>query len=287
MAQSTKDIKRRIQGIGSIMQITNAMELVASAKLRKSRERLEITKPYFETVFENINDILAATSANSSLMEKREVKNRAVILVSSDKGLAGGYNINAVNKALEYVKNSDAENTVIYTTGIRSIELLKRKGFDVNKDFTHIDNDPIIEDASAMGSFFANKYIEKVYDEVVIVYTKFDSMVSFVPKIIKLLPATGFEAEGKKSIKKFDFDFEPSVSTVLTQMIKQYVNVTIYGCLLESSASEQASRRTAMENATSNGEDLLENLQLEFNRARQASITQEISEIVGGANALN
>ncbi|MFM1542188.1 ATP synthase F1 subunit gamma [Helcococcus ovis] len=287
MAQSTKDIKRRIQGIGSIMQITNAMELVASAKLRKSRERLEITKPYFETVFENINDILAATSANSSLMEKREVKNRAVILVSSDKGLAGGYNINAVNKALEYVKNSDAENTVIYTTGIRSIELLKRKGFDVNKDFTHIDNDPIIEDASAMGSFFVNKYIEKVYDEVVIVYTKFDSMVSFVPKIIKLLPATGFEAEGKKSIKKFDFDFEPSVSTVLTQMIKQYVNVTIYGCLLESSASEQASRRTAMENATSNGEDLLENLQLEFNRARQASITQEISEIVGGANALN
>lgn len=287
MAQSTKDIKRRIQGIGSIMQITNAMELVASAKLRKSRERLEITKPYFETVFENINDILAATSANSSLMEKREVKNRAVILVSSDKGLAGGYNINAVNKALEYVKNSDAENTVIYTTGIRSIELLKRKGFDVNNDFTHIDNDPIIEDASAMGSFFANKYIEKVYDEVVIVYTKFDSMVSFVPKIIKLLPATGFESEGKKSIKKFDFDFEPSVSTVLTQMIKQYVNVTIYGCLLESSASEQASRRTAMENATSNGEDLLENLQLEFNRARQASITQEISEIVGGANALN
>ncbi|MFM1538521.1 ATP synthase F1 subunit gamma [Helcococcus bovis] len=287
MAQSTKDIKRRIQGIGSIMQITNAMELVASAKLRKSRERLEITKPYFETVFENINDILAMTSANSSLMEKREVKNRAVILVASDKGLAGGYNINAVNKAIEYVKNSDAENTVIYTTGIRSIELLKRKGFDVNKDFTHIDNDPVIEDASAMGSFFANKYIEKVYDEVVIVYTKFDSMVSFVPKVIKLLPATGFESEGKEKAKKFDFDFEPSVSTVLTQMIKQYINVTIYGCLLESSASEQASRRTAMENATSNGEDLLENLQLEFNRARQASITQEISEIVGGANALN
>lgn len=287
MAQSTKDIKRRIQGIGSIMQITNAMELVASAKLRKSRERLEITKPYFETVFENINDILAMTSANSSLMEKREVKNRAVILVASDKGLAGGYNINAVNKAIEYVKNSDAENTVIYTTGIRSIELLKRKGFDVNKDFTHIDNDPVIEDASAMGSFFANKYIEKVYDEVVIVYTKFDSMVSFVPKVIKLLPATGFESEGKEKTKKFDFDFEPSVSTVLTQMIKQYINVTIYGCLLESSASEQASRRTAMENATSNGEDLLENLQLEFNRARQASITQEISEIVGGANALN
>lgn len=285
MAQSTKDIKRRIQGISSIMQITNAMELVASSKLRKARERLDGTKPYFETVYNNINEVLASSGVKSSLMTKREVVNRAVIVVASDKGLAGGYNINVVKKALDDINENKNVNNVIYTTGIRSIDLLKRKGFETNKDFTHINNEPTMEDAVSLGEFFTDSYIKGEFDEVVIVYTKFNSVMSLETNLLKLLPAGGF-AEGD-SPKQLEYDFEPSPSVVLTQMIKEYVNVTIYGCLLESSASEQASRRTAMENATSNGEELLEDLQLEYNRARQASITQEISEIVGGAEALN
>lgn len=285
MAQSTKDIKRRIQGIGSIMQITNAMELVASAKLRKARAKLENTKPYFETVYNNINEVLGTSDIKSSLMIEREVKNRAIVVVSSDKGLAGGYNINVVKKAIEEISKNSTANNVIFTTGIRSIDLLRRKGFNVNQDFTHVNNEPNMEDALAIGGYLTESFIDKKFDEVIIVYTKFNSVVSLETQSIRLLPVGDFKSSEDK--KKLEYDFEPSPELVLTQMIKEYVNVTIFGCLLESSASEQASRRTAMENATSNGEELLEDLQLEYNRARQASITQEISEIVGGAEALN
>lgn len=285
MAQSTKDIKRRIQGIGSIMQITNAMELVASAKLRKARAKLENTKPYFETVYNNINEVLGTSDIKSSLMIEREVKNRAIVVVSSDKGLAGGYNINVVKKAIEEISKNSTANNIIFTTGIRSIDLLRRKGFNVNQDFTHVNNEPNMEDALAIGGYLTESFIDKKFDEVIIVYTKFNSVVSLETQSIRLLPVGDFKSSEDK--KKLEYDFEPSPELVLTQMIKEYVNVTIFGCLLESSASEQASRRTAMENATSNGEELLEDLQLEYNRARQASITQEISEIVGGAEALN
>ena len=297
MAGGAKDIKRRIQSIGSIMQITNAMELVASAKLRKTRERLETTKPYFDTVYDNISHILSSTSEKSDLMDQREVKNRAILIIASDKGLAGGYNINVVNQALKFVKNDGAENH-FYTTGNRSVDLIRRKGQEVNRDFTTIHDDPVIEDAAAIGSYFVNKFVNKEFDEVVVVYTKFNSMLSFVPTVRTILPA-GFVREESPEIneivavkdevdnKKLDYHFEPSVSVVLSQMIKQFINVTIYGSLLESFVSEQAARRSAMENATSNGEDILEELQLKYNRARQASITQEITEIVGGAEALS
>nr|WP_276939599.1 ATP synthase F1 subunit gamma [Helcococcus sueciensis] len=284
---NTKDIKRRIQGIDSIMQITNAMQLVSAAKLRKLRQRLEKTRPYFDTVYENINEVLATTTEVTPLMKIREVKNRAIIIVASDKGLAGGYNNNAVNKAIEVVNlNKEAKN-IIYTTGIRSIDLIRRRGFDVNTDFTHISNDPLLEDAVAMGSYFSRKFLEGKFDEVYIIYTKFNSMISFKPETIKLLPASGFTNDKKENVKHIDYDYEPSVHTVLTQMIKQYVNVTVFSSLLESSVSEQASRSQAMENATSNGEELVDELRLEYNRARQAAITQEISEIVGGAEVLS
>lgn len=295
-----KDIKRRILSINNIMQITNAMQLVASAKLRKLRKRLENTRPYFETVFKNINEILASVTETTPIMKQREVKKRAIIVIASDKGLAGGYNINVVNLLEKVVKDTPDISTVVYTTGIRSIELLKRRGFEVNTDFTHISADPLVEDAQAMGEFFTNKFLEKDFDEVLLIYTKFISLVSFKPEVIKLLPASGFDGfekennsndineDNKTYIKhKLEYEFEPSINTVLTQMIRQYINVTVYGALLESSVSEQASRSNAMENATTNGEELVGDLQLEYNRARQAAITQEITEIVGGAEALN
>ena len=178
MAQSTKDIKRRIQGIGSIMQITNAMELVSTAKLRKIRSKLDGTKPYFETVYENINAVLGSTNEKMPLLEERPVKNRAILIVAADKGLAGGYNINVVNEAISMLKDDGAVNH-IYTTGIRSVDLIKRKGFDVNTKFTTISDEAKIEDSAAIGSYFTEKFLENVYDEVYIVYTKFNSMLSF------------------------------------------------------------------------------------------------------------
>ncbi len=285
MAQNMKDIKRRIGSVGSIMQITNAMELVSSAKLRKARTRLEKTRPYYETVYENINEILSLTKGvNSPLLDRREIKTRAILVLASDRGLAGGYNINVVKEAEKIINNNDNVENIIYTTGTRAVDALRKTGCRLNEDFTSVGEEPSSEDASRIGDHLANLYKDKKIDEVLVVYTKFNSVMNLEPQVLQLLPATGFDqVEGGASTL---LEFEPSPSVVLTQMVRQYTNVTIYGCLLEASASEQASRRTAMENATSNGEELLDELELLYNRARQASITQEISEIVGGAEAL-
>lgn len=284
MAQSMKDIKRRISSVANIMQITNAMELVSSAKLRKSRLRLESTRPYYQTVYENINEILSLSKDNSSVfLKERPVKNRAVIVCASDRGLAGGYNINVCKEAIKFKGDQDV-HTSFYVTGSKAYEILKRYGCDVNSDFTVIGEDPEMEDAMEIGNFLLDKFEKEEIDEVVSVYTSFKSVLNLVPESIKLLPASGFEEESQK--RSLPINYEPSASAVLTQMIRQYVNVSIYGALLEAQASEQAARRTAMENATDNGKDLLSELELSYNRARQANITQEISEIVGGAEAL-
>lgn len=288
MAQTMKEIKRRISSVGNIMQITNAMELVSSAKLRKIRQRLETTRPYFETVYANINEILSESDGRSSIfLKEREVKNRAVIVCASDRGLAGGYNINVCKKALKYKDDSNVDTT-FYVTGIKAYEILKRYGCKVNLDYTVIGEDAEMADAVEIGNLLLDQYAKGEIDEVIIVYTRFKTVLNLIPQAVKLLPAQGFEngevqEEGKKATP---IQYEPSPEAVLTQMIRQYVNVSIYGALLEASTSEQASRRTAMENATDNGKELLEDLELIYNRARQANITQEISEIVGGAEAL-
>ncbi|MDO5026859.1 MAG: ATP synthase F1 subunit gamma [Tissierellia bacterium] len=290
MAQTMKEIKRRIGSVGNIMQITNAMELVSSAKLRKIRQRLETTRPYFETVYANINEILAESDKRSSIyLDERPVKNRAVIVCASDRGLAGGYNINVCKKALEYKDDSDIDTT-FYVTGVKAYEILKRHGCKVNLDYTVVGEDPEIADAVEIGSMLLEKYAKGEIDEVNIVYTKFESVLKLVPQAVQLLPTKDFKRSSSddlvKDNRKTPIIYEPSAEAVLAQMIEQYVNVSIYGAILEASTSEQASRRTAMENATDNGKELLEDLELIYNRARQANITQEISEIVGGAEAL-
>lgn len=289
MAQTMKEIKRRINSVGSIMQITNAMELVSSAKLRKIRQRLETTRPYFETVYRNINEILSESDGRSSIyLQERPVKNRAVIVCASDRGLAGGYNINVCKKALKYKDDSQVDTTY-YVTGIKAYETLKRYGCKVNIDYTVIGEDAEMADAVEVGNLLLEQYAKGEVDEVIIVFTRFKTVLNLIPHAVKLLPAQGFkrdEAKAEEEKKSIPIMYEPSPEAVLTQMIRQYVNVSIYGALLEASTSEQASRRTAMENATDNGKELLEDLELIYNRARQANITQEISEIVGGAEAL-
>lgn len=284
MAQTMKDIKRRIASIGNIMQITNAMELVSSAKLRKSRNRLEVTRPYYQTVYNNINEILGMSKDNTSVfLRNRPVKNRAVLVFASHRGLAGGYNINVCKEALKHLE--DGVEVTFFPTGTRAVEILNRTGNKVDSRFTFVGEDPEFEDAMDLGKFVLEKFEEEKFDEVFAVFTKFETVIRLVPSSLKLLPASNFEKKEGDG-RNVHIEYEPSPSAVLTQMIRQYVNVSIYGALLESAASEQASRRTAMENATDNGKELLADLELVYNRARQAGITQEITEIVGGAEAL-
>ncbi|SCG81863.1 F-type H+-transporting ATPase subunit gamma [Proteiniborus sp. DW1] len=283
MAQSMKDIKRRIKSVGGIKQITKAMELVSSAKLRKARQRLEMSRPYYQTLVRSIQEILSSTTGiKHPLLEKREVKNKAFIVITGDRGLAGGYNGNVIRLAESLI--GDKERDVILAVGQKGRDYFRRRKYNIAGEFLNISEEPHFIDASSIGSLAIELYEEGKVDEVNIIYSRFKSAMSQEPAVLKLLPAEGIgeEEQGTKTL----VEYEPSPEVVLDYLIPKYIHSAIYGALIESSASEQGARRVAMEAATDNAEEMIENLELSYNRARQASITQEISEIVGGAEAL-
>ncbi len=288
MPQGLNDIKRRIKSVNSTMQITKAMELVSTSKLKRARVRLDKSKPYFETVLESIKDVLAnAKGIKHPFLEKREVNNTLYILITSDKGLAGGYNAN-VNKLLQN-EIKDKEAAKIITVGVKGRDYFRRRGYNVIESLTGISETPEASDARHIGEKAIDLYRTGEVDEIKIVYTQFKSTISYVPEIITLLPATFEEKEisldnkGYRSLTRF----EPSEEAVLDYLIPKYIGSTIYGAMIEASASESGSRRLAMENATDNADEMIKSLELVKNRARQAAITQEISEIVSGAEALS
>jgi len=284
MAQSMKDIKRRIRSVSGIKQITKAMELVSSAKLRKARQKLEMSRPYYQTLVRSIQDILSSTTGiKHPLLEKREIKNRAFIVITGDRGLAGGYNGNVVKLAESQIDNK--EQATILVVGQKGRDYFKRRDYNIAGEFLNISEDPHYIDASSIGSLAIELYEEGKVDEVNVVYTGFKSVISQEPKILKLLPAESINDENNKGSRTL-IEYEPSPEEVLDYLIPKYIHSAIYGAIIESSASEQGARRTAMESATDNAEEMIEDLELRYNRARQASITQEISEIVGGAEAL-
>lgn len=284
MAEQSKEIKRRIKSVSNIKQITRAMELVSTSKLRKSRKQLELTRPYYNTVESSIREILANTKGvKYDLLERREVKNRLIIVLTSDRGLAGGYNINVIRKAESYI--DDKVGTKFILVGVEAREYFKRRYDGIVEEFSYISEEPSYNNAAKIGSICYDLYREKEIDEVLLVYTHFSTVLSLVPSMVKLLPAESIEKEGNMENRLIEY--EPSAEEVLNRLVKDYISITIFGAMIESAASEQASRRNSMKNATDNANDMLESLSLRFNRARQAQITQEITEIVSGANALN
>lgn len=286
MAQSTNEIKQRIKGISSTMQITNAMELVSTAKMRKSREQLEKSRPYYTTVLSSIRNILAeANISNHPLLNKREVKKSLYIVVTGDRGLAGGYNSNVTR--LVHSKFKDKKDSVcVITIGQKGKEFFERRGYEVVGSFTGISEEPNFSHAKRIGELATNLYKDNKIDEINIAYTRFISTLNYQPVEMKLLPAEIEEDKTDKNVNRV-IEFEPSPERALDYLIPKYVDSSIFGALTEASASEQASRRTAMKSATENAEEMIEELNMTYNRARQAAITMEISEIVSGADALN
>ncbi len=283
---STRDIKRRIKGISSTKQITKAMELVSSAKLRKSRERLEKTRPYYNVILDNINNVLNSTgNIKHPLLVKREIKNSLFIVITSDRGLAGGYNSSIVKLAESKIKEAPYESKII-TVGSKAYDYFTRRNYDVIDKYFGISEEPEFSDAKEIGKTALDLYKSGEVDEVNIVYSTFVSTISQEPKLLRLLPSEpkASEEEDKKAMVLTEF--EPSTEAVLDYLIPKYVESVIFGSLIESSASEQAARRVAMESATDNAEELIDELEISYNRARQAAITMEISEIVSGAEAL-
>lgn len=281
------DIKRRIKSVNSTMQITKAMYLVSSAKLRKARERVDTTRPYTETIVESIQRVLgSAKGVKHPFIEKREVKKTAYIVISADRGLAGGYNSNVLKLAESSIKDKSKAEVIAY--GSKSRDYFIKRGYEVSNFLTGMTEEPDYVDARQAGEMVIEKYKNGEIDEVKLIFTKFVSMMTQEPTIMTLLPAEIEEKDEKvdeKGIKTLT-EYEPSPEVVLDYLIPKYINGAIFGALVESAASQQGARMTAMESATSNAEDIIDSLGLVYNRARQASITQEISEIVSGAEAL-
>ena len=278
-ASSMKDIKLRIKSVESTMQITKAMELVASSKVRKAKLHAERTRPYFTTLYATLSDIAENNREFSSVyVQAREVEKLCYVLIAGDRGLAGGYNANLF-KAME--EHRQGRECVVLPVGRKALEYCQRNGLPVlSQDYDLVERVDIA-DCSAMAELLCKAFRENAFDELNLVYTNFVSMLSQQPAVMKLLPLYYEKPQGQ--VRESLTLFEPSSGAVFNAIVPEYVTGLLYGALAESEASEQSARRAAMDAASKNAGEMIENLSLHYNRARQAAITQEITEIVAGA----
>lgn len=279
-----KEIKTRIKSVESTKQITKAMELVSSSKFRKAKERAESARPYFNTLYNTVQDIAKNTSNSRNVfLKERKVNNVCYIVIAGDRGLAGGYNSNILKAVIAHNKLGTGK---VITVGKKAKESLSKRGYEVI-DYIESVEKCVYEDANRVAQTAMEAYKNGEVDEVNLVYTEFISALSQEPKIVKLLPVTIDNTNTEKEVKKGKaaVQYLPYADAVLGYVLPKYVSGSVYGAIAESFASEQAARRTAMESATDNANEMISKLELVYNRARQAAVTQEISEIVGGAAA--
>ena len=310
---SMRSIKRRKESVQSTQQITKAMKLVATVKLQKARSKVEANAPYFEALYKTICSIMSKTlDLDNRFLKEGSDGKKVVIAMSSNRGLAGGYNSNLVKKIDSY--GFDKEKTVIYGLGRKGIEGLKRRGYRVEWDESDIMNEPLYNDCIAITKSLMKGFDEGEIDEIYVAYTDFQNTVTHVPTVRKLLPLSreDFDEEFESSLGESKEDrnlqmnygmsgsgiekdmvifgsvmdhYHPEVK-ILNEIIPKYITNIIYGAFLEAIASENAARMQAMDSATENAQDMISSLELQYNRARQGSITQELTEIVAGAEAL-
>ncbi len=281
-AGSMKDIKPRIKSVQSTMQITKAMELVASSKLRRAKLRVEQSRPYFTVLNEALVDIASSnTEFMSPYTKKREIRRSCYIVIAGDRGLAGGYNSNVFKLVDAAIEGKDA---VILPMGKKSVEHYQRMGRALVTESFAVAADISVSDCFEAARMVAEKYVAGEFDEIYVAYTNFVSMLSQTPAALRVLPFNCHPAEkGEKTGPRDMILYEPNSEEVFDAIIPEYIAGVIYGAMCESVASELGARRTAMDAATKNAGDMIENLNLYYNRARQAAITQEITEIVAGA----
>ena len=285
---SMKEIKRRRGSIQSTRQITKAMQLVSTVKLQKTRTRAEEAKPYFSLMYDTMFSILS----KSNNMNHRFVKTsnegegkKAIIVISSNRGLAGGYN----NNIARLVETSfSKEEALIYAIGKKAKDTLERRGYEILGEYNEVILDPMYQDAVDITKKLLSDYEEGKISEIYVVYTHFKNTVVHVPTLKKLLPISLDEAEKEEDKEKSTLlmNYAPNEEEVLEAIVPKYISAIIYGSLQQAIASENGARMNAMENATNNADELIDKLLLKYNRARQGAITQELTEIVAGANAI-
>jgi len=277
---SSKEIKSRIRSMESTKQITKAMEMVAASKLRRAQAQVLNSRPYFETLYETINDIVDSSSDFSSpYLTQRSVNRIAYVVIAGDRGLAGGYNSNILK--LCHAEMEGKEVTVL-PIGKKSVEFFKSRGISILSEQYIEAEDVSVGDCFSMAKMLCKAYLQGEFDEIRIGYTNFVSVLSQTPATLQMLPLLRHQT-GREGSASSDILYEPSSEEVFHAIIPEYVGGILYGALCESRASEQAARRTAMDSATQNADDMIADLSLKYNRARQAAITQEITEIVAGS----
>lgn len=275
-----KAIKRRIRSVGSTRQITKAMELVASSKLRKAKTRAEQARPYFNELYKTMCEIASANTDFSTIYTiKREVKHKLFIVVAGDRGLAGGYNSNVLKMAAAAHKG-DAEKPKIIAIGKKAGEYFTKRDYDVVASYANIAEDIKPNTAQDIADIAIKMFADGEVDEVHVFYTMFVSPISQQPESMRVLPMDTVQLEDYGTM-----DYDPSPEAVFNRIVPRFTASLIQCAVVESYASEQGARRTAMENATDNADAMTESLSLLYNRARQASITTEIIDIVSGASA--
>ena len=280
MAGSMKDIKLRIKSVESTMQITKAMELVASSKMRRAKERVEHSRPYFEPLYDSLTKIAAADPrARNPYLRREDIKRTLLVVIAGDRGLAGGYNANVFKQA------DAAEGPVtVLPIGKRSAEYFAHHGAGLFTPEVLMAADVSVSECFTLSHQITEGFLKGEYDAVKLCYTRFDSMMTQTATTLEVLPLTIEPTEAQKAeARRSQILYKPSCEEVFGAIIPEYVAGVLYGAVCESVASELAARRTAMDAATKNAGEMIEHLNLYYNRARQAAITQEITEIVAGA----
>ena len=281
-----KEIRGRIKSIKSIQKVTSAMKMVAAAKLRTSQSNMEQCRPYSGKITSLLNDLMADCNSNDyDLMNKRDVNKTLYVVITSDRGMAGAFNTNILKKAQSDIDLDGKENSIIIPIGKKSRDYFKNRNFNIFSEHIEFWGDLNFNHAIKIGDEIVNLFLSQKVDKVKIYYNEFKNLATQVIKNVDFLPLENIDTETQTLAT--DRLYEPSKEQILKELIPKHINVQVWQYLLESYASEQAARMLAMENATDNAGEMIRELGLQYNKARQSAITTEIIEIVSGANALS
>lgn len=281
---SMREIKRRRGSIQSTQQITKAMKLVSTVKLQKARTRAENSKAYFQYMYRTVTSMLAkAGNVEHPYLKKGSSDKVGIVVVTSNRGLAGGYNANI--SRLIMGSGLAKENVRLYTVGKKGADSLGKKGYEIVKDYSDVIEEPTYQAAKEISEKLLSDFMEGEIGEIYVAYTEFKNTVTHIPKLMKLLPVEPAE-EASDGDALTPMNFEPEEETAIGLLVPKYVTSILYGSFVEAVASENGARMQAMDAATNNAEELIDELELMYNRARQGAITQELTEIIAGAEAI-
>ncbi len=289
---SLRDIRRRIQSVKNTAQITRAMQMVAASRMRRAQEAVEHSRPFSEKIREVLADLSYATPAGEGalhpLLERREVRNADLVLMSSDRGLAGGFNANVIRLGSRFILDGAGAPVSVLSVGRKGRDYMVRYGRNVTADFSELGDQPQLDDVTPIARTVIDRFTSGEVDAVYLVYTEYVNTITQTPRRVQLLPIEPPSAEDQEEARSrgVDYIYEPDPRQLLQALLPRYVEVQIYQALLESKASEHSARMVAMRNATDNANEIVGDLSLTYNKARQATITREIIEIAGGAAAL-